>query len=368
MDVTAVHDPDFGPLLLAVSFAASSQAFRDERLSRAASGQCAARRLNGRMGPDSWPMLEDVERARVRQLLGPSLSQAEAHRLRPAVREIADELADTMASAGPPADLVRHWARPLPARVAALILGLDESDSTEMTTWAEAILAVDADDADQVAAAVRGIAKVSMKLWHAERRHPRPDTFTGRLRSAYGDSSDARRDFVKRVTDIIVGACENSMVFIQTGVVGLLSADVDGLPLLHEHPELVPSAVEELLRVHPPGKVGLLRTAVADTEIRGHPVAAGTAVLPMVSTANVDPAMGPDAGALNLHAPPRRHLTFGAGSHYCPGASIARMEMRIVLEVLAERWPTLALAMPLDELEHRPGHIVDGYTEVPLVW
>jgi cytochrome P450 len=365
-DVVELDDPDFGHLYLACSQAASAQVYLDSGLSRSASDRASARRLNGHMSTSGNPMLEGAEHSRVRRLLAPSLTSAEMERLRPGVREIVEGMVSGMEREGGPADLVLHLARPLPARVLALLFDLQDPDVEGLTRWAETILAVEGITDAQVSEATRGIAGVALSMWRKGKTHATPGSFTGRLLAELGTGRDTRMDFVNRVADLIVGACENTMVFIQTALVGLLSGQ--GLGFLRDRPDLVPDAVEELLRVHPPGLMGLLRRAETDTEIMGHPVPAGASVIPMVTTANRDPRVFAEPDAFTLPRQPGKVMTFGVGRHYCPGAAMARLEMQVVLEVLSRRWPAMRLAVPREQLERRSGHMVDGYRAIPVSW
>jgi cytochrome P450 len=152
---------------------------------------------------------------------------------------------------------------------------------------------------------------------------------------------------------------------------GLLSAGLallDGAPaqrrLLLDRPDLVPSAVEELLRLTSPVQ-GLARTATGDVVLHGTRIPAGRKVLLLYAAANRDPReFGPGAEELDVTRAPRTILTFGSGAHFCLGAAAARLMGRVVLEELLRRCP----AFTVDAAAGRfaPGHFVRRYEALPL--
>jgi cytochrome P450 len=133
-------------------------------------------------------------------------------------------------------------------------------------------------------------------------------------------------------------------------------------------PGLVPTAVEEVHRFDANLGFGTHRLVTERTEIAGTVVEAGTTVLSAMPSANRDERVFTDPEEMDLTRSPNPHLTFGAGPHSCLGQSLARIELRTVLAVLLERLPTLALAVPVEELRRRQGLLVGGLEEVPVRW
>jgi cytochrome P450 PksS len=114
----------------------------------------------------------------------------------------------------------------------------------------------------------------------------------------------------------------------------------------------MPSAVEELLRFVCPVQVGKQRYVRRDLEFHGRPLRRGEAVLPMLASANLDPARFEDPERLDLARSPNPHVAFGTGAHFCLGAQLARVEAQVVLEKLFARYPNLGLAVPGSELRY----------------
>jgi cytochrome P450 family 142 subfamily A polypeptide 1 len=125
-------------------------------------------------------------------------------------------------------------------------------------------------------------------------------------------------------------------------------------------------AVEEMLRWVSPIK-NMARTATADVELGGERIPQGDKLLLLYPSANRDEDVFPDAGTFVVRRTPNEHVAFGFGPHFCLGASLARLELRVVFEQLLARLPDLAL---VDELEpvHRPANFVSGYESMPVTF
>jgi cytochrome P450 len=128
---------------------------------------------------------------------------------------------------------------------------------------------------------------------------------------------------------------------------------------------LIPSAVEELLRWTTP-VISFMRTAATPTTLRGVEVAEGDPVLLVYASANRDEEVfGDDAGELRIQRHPNPHVSFGFGPHFCLGAALARLEGRVVLGQLLDRFETLAPAGPV---ERTPSPVIAGVRHAPLVF
>ncbi|MDQ2789863.1 MAG: cytochrome P450 [Actinomycetota bacterium] len=138
---------------------------------------------------------------------------------------------------------------------------------------------------------------------------------------------------------------------------------------------LVGRAVEEILRFPTalPGAsaavpVGLTRYAHADIDVSGVTIAAGELVLLNPRAANCDPEVFADPEQFDIARTDNPHLTFGHGAHFCPGAPLARIELQALFEMLPARFPTLRLAVPVEELRTKTNLIFGGLTELPVTW
>jgi cytochrome P450 len=149
----------------------------------------------------------------------------------------------------------------------------------------------------------------------------------------------------------------------------LLTTHPEQRAALARDPELIPRAVDEILRMATPSDDDqLLRYANADIDIAGVRIKAGDAVLIALTAGNRDPEMFPDPDSFDVTRPNNGHLAFGHGAHYCIGASLARVELHEVFGALLQRMPTLRLATPLDQLELRTDVLTGGLVSLPVTW
>ncbi|MCV2492045.1 cytochrome P450, partial [Geodermatophilus sp. YIM 151500] len=146
---------------------------------------------------------------------------------------------------------------------------------------------------------------------------------------------------------------ETTYHLISNAVVTLLDHP-DQLALLRERPELMPGAVEEVLRHSGPVHGTKPLTAAEDVTWHGETIPAGAIVEPLIASANRDPGAFPDPDTFDITRSPNDHLEFGSGVHLCLGANLARMETRVALGVLLDRCPGLRLAVDRAELELEP--------------
>ncbi len=163
---------------------------------------------------------------------------------------------------------------------------------------------------------------------------------------------------------LLVAGNETTRNLISGGLVALAENPAQWAALRADR-SLLPAAVEELLRWTTP-VISFMRTATADTTIRGISVAAGDPVLLVYASANRDEEVfGPDAGELRVDRHPNPHVSFGFGPHFCLGAALARLEGRVVLSQLLDRFETLSLAGPV---ERTPSPVIAGVRHATLVF
>ncbi|MET8835334.1 cytochrome P450 [Micromonospora sp. NPDC004540] len=187
----------------------------------------------------------------------------------------------------------------------------------------------------------------------------------------------ARDDNVDRLTEqelvtlaagLLAAGHETTVTQIPNMVYVLLTTPGAG-DTLRDRPELVPVAVEELMRFIPLGATAAFpRYATEDVELGGVLVRAGEPAVVNIAAANRDDTVFTDADRLDLTRQVNPHLGFGHGVHHCVGAQLARMELRVVLETLLDRAPGLRLAVPVEEPTWKSGLLVRGLVAMPVAW
>lgn len=286
----------------------------------------------------------------------------------PRVRELAESCASAMAASGPPADFVTGFADPYPLAVLCEIVGIPHTDRERFLPWMDIIFGATHGSVSDLRQAVSELYDYLHTLLETRRREPGDDLLSGYL---------AEPDEQLRMDDDELASFAASMLVAGYNVPSLHLADSlhallthpDQLAALRADPErLLPSAVDELLRYVPLMNEILVLLAVEEVTYGGVRIAPGEAVVPVIGSANRDERAFEAPQRLELDREPNPLLTFGSGAHYCLGAQLARLELRVALEVLLARFPRLRLAVPEEELVWNDGSTLRAPVALPVAW
>lgn len=371
-----IHDHAGLGLPVAVSHAACSAVLRERGLGRVWSDAQPAAEFGAfnLLHRNSLLEREGESHHRLRRLVAAAFDRGHTARLAPWVRSRADRLVAELAgriddgATGADADLIACVAEPLPVEVIAELLGVPESERGPLRGWSDAIVRMYEPDPgpDGRAEAERASAELVAQLRElAARPRSAGDDLIGDLQ-AVRDDDGARAgidadELVGTAALLLMAGHEATVNVIGNGSRALLQ-DPGAWARLCADPDLVPTAVEELIRFDAPLQL-FVRTALRDTELSGRPVPAGTQVGALLGAAARDPAAFPDPDRLDLGRSPNPHLGFGAGVHYCLGAPLARLEIAATLHALRERLPDMASA---GEPDRRPRFVMRGYRRLPI--
>ncbi|MBD0738785.1 cytochrome P450 [Streptomyces sp. CBMA29] len=316
--------------------------------------------------------MDDPDHARLRRMLTADFMIRKVAEMRPAVRQVTDDLLDRMAArTDRTADLVADFALPLPSVVICLLLGVPYADHAFFQQCSSTMLRTAA-PAQEVSAAQDELRDYLAGLARAKRAAP-DDGIISRL-AEQGILDDDEIASMGRL--LLVAGHETTANMTALSVLALLREPAQA-ERLHEAARLdedgdgsaLDTAVEELLRYMTVVHNGIGRVAVEDVEVSGTRIRAGEGVLCMVGAANRDEDAFPDGGLLDLGRPgARRHLAFGFGVHQCLGQPLARLELRVALPAVLQRFPGLRLAVPFEELRFRHEMAVYGLHALPLAW
>jgi len=358
--------PQLGAYLL-TRHADVNAALRDKRMDTANMAQVLQR-----LTPAEQQELEPVRRSiamwmghtvpadhvRFQQLLKRYFTPAMVDRLRPRVRTFTHELLDAVASKGE-MDVVRDLAYPLPANVIAELLGMPTTDREQLQAWSRDIVPIFGNgDIDQIRQAQRSMVEMHdyLRVIAAERRRaPREDVLS-MFMAAEAEGTVTEDEAVANCVLLLFAGHETTANLIANGLV-LLFEHPDQLARLRAEPDLMPSAVEEMLRCDgPAGVIG--RVPTEPVELAGHTVPAGQHIYLALMAANRDPEVFEDPDAFDITRKRNRHLAFGMGTYYCLGAALARMETDECLRILLERCPDLRPAYRTPDWQPTPpfGH------------
>ncbi|MFR9726321.1 cytochrome P450 family protein [Streptomyces sp. MS19] len=360
-----VTGPDGAPAWLVTHYADVRAALQDPRLSTNAdrSNGCGYRGLP--LPPalrNDLLHLDGSDHTRLRRLVSHAFTRRSAESLRPAVRAHAEELFDAVAPTGR-ADLMADLALPLPLRVISDMLGLPREESAEVAEWTNSLLIPGCPGAAR--AAIAQAVEQLRRVIAAKRRRPGDDLLTA-LIEARDEEGRLTEDELISVTFIVLAAGhETTASFIGNGVLALLNPRMHWERLLAE-PQLLPAAVEELLRFDGPLPLAIRRFATEDMELGGVPIAAGDSVILSLASANRDERRFPQGDRLDLDQGGQGHLSFGRGIHLCLGIPLARVQAGIALSTLLRRAPKLETAVPPAELRWRPSHRTRRLESLPV--
>ncbi|GAB3817114.1 cytochrome P450 [Micromonospora zhanjiangensis] len=357
------------PAWLATRHADVRTVLGDSRFSRAAAvGRDEPRNTPHQLDQGMLAM-DPPEHSRIRRLAAKAFTARRVQQLRPRTEQIAGELVDGMLAAGPPADLVAHLATPLPIRVICDLLGVPVADQDRFHVWSEAIVSTTSLPPERIQEYIQNLFGYMGELLDARRREPADDLLTA-LAQARDERADqlTGEEVVQLAAGLLAAGHETTVTQIPNFVYVLLT-NPEQWNRLRADPDLLPSAVEELMRFVPLGATAAFaRYATEDVELSGVLVRAGEPVIAAIASANRDETVFDQPNTLDLGRATNPHVGFGYGAHHCIGAQLARMELQVALRVLLDRTPGLRLAVDVDELVWKSGLLVRGLTSMPVTW
>jgi cytochrome P450 len=341
----------------------------DARFSRAAAvGRDEPRMTPQRVG-SGLLSLDPPDHTRLRRLIAKAFTARRVEQLRPRTRQIADDLLDRMIAAGPPADLVESFATPLPITVICELLGVPVADQGRFRVWSEAIVSTTSLTPQQILDYQQSLFDYMAGLVAQRRERPTDDLLGAMVRARDEDNDRLTEEEMVRLAAGLLAAGHETTVTQIPNFVYVLLNHPDERRQLQARPDLVPSAVEELMRYIPLGAgAAFPRYALEDIEVGGVLVRTGEPVLSAVASANRDEEVFEDPDRLDLTRESNPHIGFGHGAHHCVGAQLARMELQVAIGALLERLPDLRLAVPEEELEWKSGLLVRGLKRMPVAW
>lgn len=304
------------------------------------------------------------EHTRLRQMLTPEFTVRRMRRLEPRITEIVQAALDDLEGAGKPADLVSHFALPVPSLVICELLGVPYADRAEFQDRSLRLLDTSSPMEKRVVAQREDHAYMAGLVARAQ-ADPGEDMLGMLVRE---DGNDLSTDELIGIAKLLLLAGhETTSNMLSLGTLALLRHP-DQLAMIREDPALIRPAIDELLRWLSVVQLLPSRTTTTDVEIAGHAIPAGSLVVPSLPAANRDPAFIDDPETLDITRGAAGHVAFGHGVHHCLGAPLARMEMGIAFPALLRRFPGLALADPYEQLDFRVFSVVYGLHSLRVTW
>ncbi|OKK16127.1 cytochrome [Streptomyces sp. CB00455] len=311
--------------------------------------------------PGEFLLMDEPQHSRYRKPLVGKFTARRMRLLTERIEQITADCLDAMEQAGPSADLVSAFAKPIPTMVICELLGVPYQDRESFQEQIDMFMNGETSDEDLIAA-YTATQDYLAQLVAAKRANPTDDVLSELT------DSDLTDEELKGISLILLAAgFDTTANMLSLGTFALLQNPAQ-LAALRADPALIDGAVEELLRYLSVAK-SFMRTALVDVEVGGQTIKAGTTVVLSYHTANHDTERFTDPHVLDLHRQDGGHLAFGHGIHLCLGHQLARIEMRLALSALIDRFPTLRLAVPAEEVALRPETAdIYGVKSLPVTW
>lgn len=308
--------------------------------------------------------LDPPRHTRLRRMLTGEFTARRMKRLEPRIVELVERQLDAMEKAGPPSDLVADFALPIPSLVICELLGVPYDDREDFQHRSARQLDLSIPFEERIELQRTGRAYMHTLVTGA-RRAP-GDDMLGMLVREHGD---------ELTDDELVGICsllllaghETTSNMLSLGTLALLRHP-DQLAAVRDDPAAVGPAVEELLRWLSIVHSGIPRITTTEVELAGVQIPKHQLVFVSLPSGNRDPGFIDRPETLDISRGAMGHLAFGHGVHHCLGAPLARMEMRFAFPALLQRFPTLRLAEPFDEVAFRSFHFIYGLQSLEVAW
>ena len=323
---------------------------------------------------DSSPISSSILRMdpprhrQLRHLVSQAFTPRMVTQMESRIKEITNGLLDQVAAKGE-MDAIRDLAYPLPVTVIAELLGIPTELREDFKRWSDALVSGDEETTEEERQAlfqeIRGMFSYFSQVLDERRAHPQNDLVSALLVAEVDGEHLSDLELLGFCGLLLVAGNETTTNLIGN-VILCLDENPGVVERLRANRALVPGAIEEALRYYSPIKTMTRYTSTATT-IGYQRIEAGQFIIPWISAADRDEAEFPDADRFDIEREPNRHLGFGRGIHFCLGAPLARLEVKIALNAMLDRLPGAwqVSDVPLEPIK---SFIVFGTKNLPLTW
>ncbi|PQP24845.1 cytochrome P450 [Rhodococcus opacus] len=311
--------------------------------------------------PGVFIAMDPPDHTRMRRKLTGAFTVKRMKQLEDHIIDVAERQLDAMARLTPPVDLVKEFALPVPSLVICELLGVPYVDRDNFQVNSAKFLIKD-QPLDDKMAAYGALSTYLAELVTHKRAAPGDDILSDLAR----DDDLTIEELTGAAFLLLLAGHETTANMLALGAFALLE-NPEQLTELRTDPDLLPDAVEELLRYLSVADI-FYRYATEDIELGGETIRAGSTVVVSLLAANRDPQRFDNPDTLDIRRKARGHLSLGHGVHLCLGQQLARLEMRAGFEGLLRRFPTLGLAIPAGDVKLRTDMNIYGVHELPVTW
>lgn len=319
----------------------------------------------------TWMLVQDPpDHSRLRGLVSKAFTARRIEGLRPQIQTLVDELLDRVAPRGR-MDFIRDFAYPLPVNVICDMLGIPPEDRSHFEFGSKISgrlidpTPVSAEELQEIGNGFARQEAYFRDLFARRRAEPQDDLTTVLVQAEEAGERLTEAELVGNVILLFGAGHETTVNLLGNGLLALLQ-NPDEYAKLRDNPDLVPGAIEEMLRFD--SSVQMTgRTALEDIEVNGITIPKGDHIINLLGSANRDGAAFDAPESFRVDRKDVRPMSFGGGIHFCLGAQLARVEADIAFRSLLARLPDLRLEQP-DEPDWRPTFTLRGLTGLPIAW
>ncbi|WP_435057704.1 cytochrome P450 family protein [Streptomyces sp. bgisy060] len=311
---------------------------------------------------------DGADHQRLRRLVDRAFTPARIEAMRPAIHAIVTDLLDHLQALDPtgPIDLREHFSYPIPTRVICDLFGVPDDQRPQMLRVIDSVLTTDVTAAE--AETIKDALAAAMQALVDSKRHTPGEDMTSLLLATHEEDGDrlSHHELISTLILMIGAGSETAVALINAAVYELLHHPKQ-LHAVRADRTLWSDVIEEALRLHPPIMYLPLRYATADIDLGdGIVIRQGDAIIIGFGAHGRDPDIHQSPEAFRIDRADKQHLAFGYGIHYCLGARLARLEAEVALPALFQRFPQLALASDVTDLQPQRSFIGTDVTALPV--
>jgi len=297
----------------------------------------------------------------LRSLISQAFTPRTIAQLTPRITEIVDDYLERVATGGR-MDVIADLSYPLPVIVIAEMLGIPSAERDQFKRWSDAIVSTAREEAMQ---AGREMNRYFKKIIDQRRIEPRDDLISSLIATQVEGEHLTESELLSFCVLLLVAGNETTTNLLGNAII-CFDEHPEVMEQLRDDPALIPSAIEEVLRYLSPVQL-LVRVATSDIVLGGQEIKAGQFVVPWLGAANRDEAQFPDPDTFDIRRAPNRHVAFGHGIHFCIGAPLARLETKIALGAILERFSEIRRDRTIP-IERIPSSFVYGVKQLPITF
>lgn len=357
------------PAWMAFHYDVAEAVLKDERFIKDARTVFPDEALDEQMLPISKSMLfvDPPDHKRLRGLIQKGFTPKRISRLKGRIDDIAMEQARQI-KRKKRFDLIEEYAFPIPIIVICELLGVPDSDRDKFQYWSKLIVDLDNEgygESNTVQKGMDDFIAYLQALINARRQEPREDLLSDLIRAEEDGDRLTTNELYGVVMLLIVAGHETTVNLIANGMLALLMHP-NQLALLKNDYQLIPQAIEELLRYNSPVEFSTDRWARESFSFMGKDIKKGDFVIVSLASANHDEALVENPDKLDITREKSPHLSFGKGIHYCLGAPLARLEAESAIRILLEECPNIRLGVEPNDLAWRQSLVIRGLENLPV--